>query len=130
MLGMPASLPVSIMPQRRISAPVGSSAAVAALLSPMQDETTDAHRAATFSTTSALRKAAYAERDLIRSRDPGSALDIVPDEDEDEGNDGQDDEEERVRREKELGRGRERALRILEAREKLPPPGMWRSLAS
>lgn len=27
------------------------------------------------------------------------------------------------------GRGRERALRIIQARNKLPEPGMWRSLA-
>lgn len=77
-----------------------------------------------------MRKASYAERDRRRSMDPG-ALDFAEeDEDEyDEDDDGA------------AGpggqpgtyvgeRGRQRALKILEARSKIPDSGMWRSLAS
>jgi hypothetical protein len=70
--------------------------------------------------SAALRKASYAERDLARSMDPG-ALDFLTHDDEDYGDeDG-------------AGtgsRGRQNALKILQARSKLPSDGMWRSLAT
>lgn len=69
--------------------------------------------------STAWRKAAYAQRDLNRSRDPGP-LDFAAeddDEDEDELSVDQD------------GRGRQRALRILQVRSEVPASGMWRSLA-
>lgn len=87
----------------------------------------------------ALKRASYAERDRARSIDPGT-LDFTADEDEDE-------EEEIVENEEVGGRGRQRALKILEKRSEAPAEGesgcpfhrtmqiltnmvgMWRSLA-
>jgi len=71
--------------------------------------------------TTALRKAAYAERDRSRSIDPG-ALDFEEDEEKDhhivdDATDAGD-------------RGRNRALKILQAGSEVPEAGMWRSLAS
>jgi len=75
-----------------------------------------------FSTSDAFRRAAYAERDLSRSMDPG-ALDFDA-EVEYENDDG-------PTKSREAGeRGRQRALKILQARSKLPEEGMWRSLAT
>lgn len=80
--------------------------------------------------TAALRKAAYAERDRSRSIDPG-ALDFEEEEEEEEvslqveegalNQDGTADAG---------GRGRNRALRILQAGSEVPEAGMWRSLAT
>lgn len=91
--------------------------------------------------SAALRRASYAERDRSRLIDPGT-LDFTAEEDEEE-------EEEEV--DPELGsvggKGRQRALKILKARNEIPAagnvgfsclsmistnrisPGMWRSLA-
>lgn len=72
--------------------------------------------------TTALRKAAYAERDRSRSVDPG-ALDFEEEEEEkdhrvvDDATDAGD-------------RGRNRALKILQAGSEVPEAGMWRSLAT
>ncbi|KAI0034080.1 hypothetical protein K488DRAFT_84301 [Vararia minispora EC-137] len=75
-----------------------------------------------YASSAALRKAAYAERDLARSMDPG-ALDFLMHEDEDEDEDGE--------LSADAGsRGRRNALRILKARSELPSEGMWRSLAT
>ncbi|KXN89447.1 hypothetical protein AN958_05609 [Leucoagaricus sp. SymC.cos] len=78
-------------------------------------------------TSSAIRKATYAERDRSRSLDPGN-LDFVAEEDE---------EEDEERGNKKLvvqsvdgERGRSHALKILQARAELPEEGMWRSLAT
>lgn len=71
--------------------------------------------------SSTLRRAAYAERDRQRSLDPG-ALDFSLEEDD----------EEEATEEITSGTGhtgRDRALRILQARSSLPEAGMWRSLA-
>ncbi|EPQ59003.1 hypothetical protein GLOTRDRAFT_135997 [Gloeophyllum trabeum ATCC 11539] len=72
--------------------------------------------------SSTLRKASYAERDRMRNMDPG-ALDFAAedvDEDEDTDNDNI----------PQVGSvGRQRALKILEARSKVPSASMWRSLA-
>lgn len=70
--------------------------------------------------STALRKAAYAERDRSRLIDPG-ALDFILDEDEGD----QDEVDPGVG-----STARQRALKILEARDRLPADGMWRSLAS
>ncbi|KAF8165661.1 hypothetical protein B0H34DRAFT_649701 [Crassisporium funariophilum] len=78
--------------------------------------------------STSIRRAQYAERDIARSMDPG-ALDFAtqPDEDED---DGEFSDDEQTRAELELGeRGRQQALKILQARSELPEEGMWRSLA-
>ena len=78
------------------------------------------------SSSTALRKAAYAERDRTRSMDPG-ALDFAEEGDEEEEEDTGD---ERSKVEADSGeRGRKWALKILQARSKLPEAGMWRSLA-
>jgi len=81
------------------------------------------HKGAVNST--ALRKAAYAERDRSRSFDPG-ALDFQAEMDDDDFND-----DTYTTTPQEVGeRGRKRALKILQARSELPEAGMWRSLAS
>lgn len=79
-------------------------------------------------TASALRKAAHAERDRSRLVDPGN-LDLVTEVDEEE--EEKKDKWAAVAQSVESGeRGRNRALRILQARAELPEEGMWRSLAS
>ena len=76
--------------------------------------------------STALRKAAYAERDRSRSFDPG-ALDF---EEIDEEDGGSDDNVSTVSPPEIGERGRKRALKILQARSELPEAGMWRSLAN
>lgn len=73
---------------------------------------------------SALRKASYAARDRDRSMDPGT-LDFVSQEDQDGDSDDEPLQADRL----DEARGRRRALKILEARSRLPAAGMWRSLA-
>ena len=72
----------------------------------------------------AWRKAAYAERDRNRAQDPG-ALDFAA-----EGDDDDDDDDEDNTTAQLGGRGRQRALKILQLRSEIPDSGMWRSLAS
>ncbi|CAL1701067.1 unnamed protein product [Somion occarium] len=74
--------------------------------------------------SSAALKASYAERDRFRSIDPG----IVDFADEDE--DDEEDEDDVRNGEDVGGRARQRALKILQARDSVPAAGMWRSLAS
>ncbi|KAH6914787.1 hypothetical protein BKA70DRAFT_1383042 [Coprinopsis sp. MPI-PUGE-AT-0042] len=86
----------------------------------------------TSSTT--IRKALYAERDRVRSVDPG-IMDFTSSDDEDGTDDTEEsseDEAEKARMEAYLAtsRGRKRALKILQARSELPDSGMWRSLAN
>ncbi|KAL1937721.1 hypothetical protein VTO73DRAFT_12874 [Trametes versicolor] len=72
------------------------------------------------STASSLRRQSYAERDRVRPIDPG-ALDFAVDED---------GAEEDVESDPETGgKARQRALKILKARDEMPAAGMWRSLA-
>jgi hypothetical protein len=78
-----------------------------------------------YPSSTALRKAAYAERDRTRSVDPG-ALDFAA---EDEDDEESDDDVSTFGVADAGERGRRRALRILQALSKLPEPGMWRSLA-
>jgi len=59
--------------------------------------------------------------------DPGT-LDFASQDGEGDGEDESDDEPSRMDPPDEA-RGRQRALKILEARSKLPAAGMWRSLA-
>jgi len=77
--------------------------------------------------STAIRKAVYAERDLLRSMDPGT-LDFAAEEDKEDN-------------ETDIndvlpdgtgvgGRGRTRALKILQSQSEIPEAGMWRSLAS
>lgn len=74
--------------------------------------------------SAAWRKAAYAERDRNRAQDPG-ALDFAA-----EGDDDDDNEDEDNSAAEQGGRGRQRALKILQVRSEIPDSGMWRSLAS
>jgi len=75
-------------------------------------------------TSEASGKASYTERDRSRDVDPGpmnfAASSVV---------DGQDESDDGPGKLVE-GRGRQHALRILQARSELPEAGMWRSLAS
>jgi hypothetical protein len=77
-------------------------------------------------TSAAWRKAAYAQRDLSRYADPGP-LDFAADEDDDEDLEGED--ESALASVDKGGRGRQRALKILQIRSEVPASGMWRSLA-
>lgn len=89
---------------------------------------TSAPAAAFKASSSARRKAAYAERDRTRSMDPG-ALDFATEEEsEDEGFANEEVSNQDVVDAGE--RGRKRALKILQARSELPEAGMWRSLAT
>jgi len=75
--------------------------------------------------STAWRKAAYAQRDINRYTDPGP-LDFAADEDDDEDDE---DEESALASVDKGGRGRQRALKILQVRSEVPASGMWRSLA-
>lgn len=75
-----------------------------------------------------LRKASYAKRDRSRAIDPG-ALDFIVGVGEEAEEDESDDEPANPTNTASEGRGRQRALKILEARSKIPEAGMWMSLA-
>lgn len=78
--------------------------------------------------TAALRKAVYAERDRSRSIDPG-ALDFEEDEETNPLSDEEDDVEQNNTFDA-GDRGRNRALKILQAGSEVPEAGMWRSLTT
>lgn len=75
-------------------------------------------RATSKVSSEALKRASYAERDRMRSIDPG-ALDFTADDDDEEDDELEDEAE----REAVGGKGRQRALKILEARSELPAEG-------
>lgn len=81
--------------------------------------------------STAIRKAMYAERDRSRSVDPGVQMDLVAEEDEEEESEVEN-AEENAKLDELLSttRGRKRALKILQSANQLPEAGMWRSLAS
>ncbi|GJJ07407.1 hypothetical protein Clacol_001609 [Clathrus columnatus] len=70
--------------------------------------------------STAMRKAVYADRDLSRSVDPGPTLNMDEEIDEESPENPIDDQD----------RGRRHALSILQARSTVPEAGMWRSLAT
>ncbi|KAF9236214.1 hypothetical protein BU15DRAFT_89261 [Melanogaster broomeanus] len=127
--GIPASLPIDIGPLAHRREPLS--------LASYQPKTSLTDRAGTIvpafpdgsrrHTSSALRRASYAERDRTRARDPG-ALDFPNEDGADDEDEESDAEPSRVDTANE-GRGRQRALKILEARSKVPEAGMWMSLA-
>ncbi|KAG2156435.1 hypothetical protein DEU56DRAFT_767046 [Suillus clintonianus] len=127
--GIPGSLPISIGPLSRKREPLS--------LASYQPKTSLSDRASAMvpplpnmvnrHSASALRKASYAARDRDRSMDPGT-LDFVSQDDEGDEDDESDDELSQMDPPDEA-RGRQRALKILEARSKVPAAGMWRSLA-
>jgi hypothetical protein len=79
--------------------------------------------------SAAIRKANYAERDRSRSMDPG-ALDFAAEEDELDEEEAEGEGPDNADTTGAGGRGRKRALKILQARSEVPEAGMWRSLAS
>lgn len=127
--GIPGSLPISIGPLSRKREPLS--------LASYQPKTSLPDRASAMvpplpnmvcrHSTSALRKASYAARDRDRCMDPGT-LDFISQDDEGDEDNESDDEPSQMDLPDE-SRGRQRALKILEARSKVPAAGMWRSLA-
>ncbi|KAG6910152.1 hypothetical protein DXG01_012911 [Tephrocybe rancida] len=82
-------------------------------------------------TSTAIRKAVYAERDRSRTLDPGPLDFVSVDDDDEEEDDDIGDEPELTPAEASLGgeRSRKAAFKILKARSEVPDSGMWRSLA-
>lgn len=127
--GILGSLPISIGPLSRKREPLS--------LASYQPKTSLPDRASAMvpplpnmvcrHSTSALRKASYAARDRDRCMDPGT-LDFTSQDDEGDEDNESDDEPSQMDLPDE-SRGRQRALKILEARSKVPAAGMWRSLA-
>ena len=126
---MPSSVPINIINRSRQREVLSLASYVPK--SNLADENEPGPSSTTHKASSsvALRKAAYAERDRSRLMDPG-ALDFADEEvDEEEG--GESESELQGNTDGDVGgRGRKRALKILQARSELPPSGMWRSLAS
>ena len=126
---MPSSVPINIINRSRQREVLSLASYVPK--SNLADENEPGPSSTTHKVSSsvALRKAAYAERDRSRLMDPG-ALDFADEEvDEEEG--GESESELQGNTDGDVGgRGRKRALKILQARSELPPSGMWRSLAS
>ncbi|KAJ3488808.1 hypothetical protein NLI96_g2599 [Meripilus lineatus] len=115
-----ASLPIPIAPLKQNMARYNATALQpktsltdrpGVLVPPLRKESSDA-----------ARRASYAERDRSRLIDPG-ALDFAAD-DEVEEEEEYDPDVASVG-----GKGRQRALKILKARNEIPAAGMWRSLA-
>ncbi|KAJ7126475.1 hypothetical protein C8R43DRAFT_1240605 [Mycena crocata] len=130
--GMPGSMPIAIRPLAAKAPNLSLASYRPQTMPPAPQEPKP--EAPTPISSSSVRKAVYAERDLERSIDPG-ALDFATDNDavieeedeEDENNQGATSSAPdggKVRS------GRNRALKILQARNELPDSGMWRSLAS
>ncbi|KAJ7693831.1 hypothetical protein B0H17DRAFT_1058404 [Mycena rosella] len=126
--GMPGSMPIAIRPLARPHASLSLASYRPSTMPPAPAEPEPAPP--TPVSSSAVRRAVYAERDLQRAMDPG-ALDFAVDD------------SETIAEEEEDGgvvvpvstsagevRGRRRASQILRARNELPDSGMWRSLAS
>lgn len=118
--GFPASLPITIGPLLHRREPLS--------LASYQPNTSSQERASVLRvdgrpiSSASLRRASYAERDQTRHLDPG-ALDFTTEiEDEEESDSDRPNVADETR-------SRHRALKILEARSKIPAAGMWRSLA-
>ncbi|KAJ7044816.1 hypothetical protein C8F04DRAFT_1389100 [Mycena alexandri] len=139
--GIPSSMPITIRPLAKAQVNLSLASYRPSTMPPPQELEPEPEPSIPVSSSS-VRKAVYAERDLQRAMDPG-ALDFATDidsvveenEEEDEGNDDVDNggvtatgsaptDSRRLRG------GLKRAQEILKAREDLPDSGMWRSLAS
>ncbi|KAK7054070.1 SET domain-containing protein [Favolaschia claudopus] len=143
--GMPASMPISIRPLVNPRTVLSLASYRPQTMPPAPTQESEPERQPAHPLpSSSVRRAVYAERDLQRERDPG-ALDFAADADsviqEEEEEEREDDDnstavgaEPAVNASSEtqeaLRGGRERALRILQARNELPDSGMWRSLAT
>ncbi|KAJ7591457.1 hypothetical protein C8J56DRAFT_935621 [Mycena floridula] len=111
--GIPGSLPIPIkLPPPRQKVTLGS---FRPQLSIIEQQPTRS--------SSAIRKAVYAERDRERALDPGP-LDFALEEEDSE------DFAEAEQLPMSPNRGRDHALKIIQARSSIPEAGMWRSLAS
>ncbi|KAF7332473.1 SET domain-containing protein [Mycena kentingensis (nom. inval.)] len=143
--GIPSSMPIAIRPTGRRPAPLTAASyrgdpvvrtgrpsvlefqtpeTESGDSAPADNNNINTNSNSTALASQSVRNSMYADRDLRRALDPG-ALDFAVDngevpeaEDEDEDVPG------------ELGRGGDRALRILQKRNELPPSGMFYSLAS
>ncbi|KAL4081397.1 hypothetical protein V8B97DRAFT_1922557 [Scleroderma yunnanense] len=124
--GVPASLPIKIGPLIRRREPLSLASYQPKSSLPERGEVADPlslHIDARHVSSATLRRELYAERDRSRHLDPG-ALDFTAE----SGDEGSDEETDEASVPDEA-RGRHHALKILEARSKIPAEGMWRSLA-
>ena len=121
--GIPASLPINIGPLIRRREPLSLASYQPKSSLPERGEMPSPHTDGRHGTPATLRRASYADRDRGRDLDPGPLDFAAENVDEEESDD--DDEEQGP----DETRGRHRALKILEARSKIPSEGMWRSLA-
>ncbi|KAJ7755963.1 hypothetical protein B0H16DRAFT_1540220 [Mycena metata] len=139
--GIPSSMPITIRPLAKAQVNLSLASYRPPTMPPPQELEPEPEPPIPVSSSS-VRKAVYAERDLQRAMDPG-ALDfaaeidsvVETDEEEDEGNN--DDDTGAVTAtgsaptdSRKFRGGLKRAQEILKAREDLPDSGMWRSLAS
>ncbi|KLO18060.1 hypothetical protein SCHPADRAFT_900052 [Schizopora paradoxa] len=120
MAGIARSLPVPMAPLSQIQQQKQPAKLESTVIEEPEEESTQA-------SATAIRQKAYAERDVKREFDPGY-MDFLG------GEFGEDEIDMTLPSEAEghvsQSRSREQAFQILEARNKLPPDGMWRSLAS
>ena len=129
MAGVPGSLPMNIHLRNRPRETLSLASYQPQHAMPRPEEQIPTRPNGKPLSSTAIRKAMYAERDRTRSVDPGD-LDLLTEEEEEESE--LEDAEESAKIEELLSttRGRKRALRILQAANQLPEAGMWRSLAS
>ncbi|KAG2013242.1 hypothetical protein CC2G_010175 [Coprinopsis cinerea AmutBmut pab1-1] len=133
-VGVPGSAPIQIHMKTTTKPPLSLASyqpqsAIAQQHQEEQEATPTANGKQNTSST-AIRKAVYAERDRERSMDPGLMDFRTYEEEEDTTSSDEDEEDARIEAYLSTTRGRRRALKILQARSVLPDSGMWRSLAS
>ena len=123
--GVPGSLAIPIAPISKQKRPLSLASYQPATLAHVPSLVSRHHQSA-----ASLRRASYAERDRLRSMDPG-ALDFATEDDEEAGESTDEEAAADVAvTESDMGtRSRRRALRILQKRSEIPEEGMWRSLA-
>ncbi|TFK25928.1 hypothetical protein FA15DRAFT_667919 [Coprinopsis marcescibilis] len=133
LVGGPGSLPIHILLKTQAREPLtlASYRPETAIPQEQQEASADTTVNGGHKVSSAsIRNAVYAERDRLRSMDPGTQdFQVFESGDEDESDD-EDPERARVEAYLSTTRGRRQALRILQARSELPDSGMWRSLAN
>lgn len=127
-VGVPGSLPVHIHLRNKPREALSLASYQPQHAMPSEDNDVDLKPNGKPRSSTAIRKALYAERDRSRSIDPGPLMDMLTEEDEDDA----ENEEESAKIEALLSttRGRRHALKILQSANQLPEAGMWRSLAS
>ncbi|KAH7887398.1 hypothetical protein F5I97DRAFT_1941864 [Phlebopus sp. FC_14] len=123
--GHPASLPISIgpLPRRREPLSLASYQPKSSLQERAGSTTRSQQAAGRHASSASLRRASYAERDRSRLMDPG-ALDFATEDDEN-GDESENEEEPGKADLLDEGRGRQRALKILEAQRKVPAAGIY-----